>query len=575
MIYGKLKKYAPEKLVFAYIGILLAIVSAAFSVLSYKYIYEFLLAIIVDRQIEAVVPTAWRIILFLVISTVVYFFSVLATHVLAFRLETNLKIEGIRRLAKASFSFFDQNDSGSIRKAIDDNTVMTHMSVAHLIPDLSTAVFVPVFGVTLAFLIDWRLGVFLLIMIAAGLIMMKKMMGERQFMEEYMKAAERMNAGAVEYVRGINVLKIFRTDVEALREFYHSIVSYADLALRYSMSCRGWYVAFQVIFNGAFLVVMFLPYFSDGDPMTAFAKFIFYVVFNGILFIAFMKVMYVGMYVFQANSSIGRIEELFGKMEENGKAFGSIERMDGCSVEFDDVSFGYDDKMIIEHLSFRLEEGKHYALVGPSGSGKTTLAKLISGFYGLNGGKILIGGHSLEEYTEAALASNIANVFQDAKLFKTTIYENVRIGDPKASREEIMQALHLAQCDEIIAKFRDRENTVIGAKGVHLSGGEVQRITIARAILKNARIVIMDEASAAADPENEYELQNALSNLMKNRTVIMIAHRLSSIRNVDEILVVDGGRITERGNHEHLMSSDTQYRRLQEAYMQANEWKVI
>ncbi len=304
------------------------------------------------------------------------------------------------------------------------------------------------------------------------------------------------------------------------------------------------------------------------------AKFMFYVLFNGILFISMMKVMYVGMYVFQESAAIEKIETLFNEMNKGRLEEGLVTKMKDTSISFEHVYFGYEEQLVIKDLTFSLEAGKTYALVGPSGSEKTTLAKLISGFYPLREGTIKIGAYPITEYTHKTLAKNIANVFQDARLFKASILDNVKIGRPEADKEEILQALHLAQCDEILNKFPNREDTIIGEKGVHLSGGEMQRLTIARAILKNAGLVILDEASAAADPENEYELQKALSNLMKGRTVIMIAHCLSSIKNVDEILVVENGAIIERGNHKELIGQESHYRKLQNEFAQANEWRV-
>ena len=574
MIYKKIRQYAPERIGFAYAGILLAFVAAVCAVGSYYFLHGFLEAIIVRRDMEAAVPLAVRVIILLMANTVIYFLSVMMTHVLAFRLETNLKKEGIRHLMRASFSFYDKNESGRIRKIIDDNTGLTHVSVAHLIPDLSTAVFVPILGAVLAFAIDWRLGLLFTGSLVLGMYFIQKMMGEQTFMKEYMKAQETMNSGAVEYVRGIQVLKIFRTSVKSLTEFYQSVMNYSELALRYSMSCRQWYVAFQVFYNAVYLAVLFLGYIGNPDPRAFLVKFMFYVLFNGILFISMMKVMYVGMYVFQASSSVENIEKLFAEMEEKKLDAGTADRMDGYDIVFDHVSFGYGEELVIRDLSLTLEAGKTYALVGASGSGKSTMAKLISGFYRLDGGEIRVGGRPLGEYSPEALAGNIANVFQDARLFKKTIYENVQLGRASAAREEVMEALHLAQCDEILDKFADRENTLIGSKGVHLSGGEIQRIAIARAILQDTGIIILDEASAAADPENEYELQKALANLMKGKTVIMIAHRLSSIQNVDEILVIDGGILVERGSHTALMGFDSRYKKLQQEYQTANEWRV-
>lgn len=564
----------PERMIFAYGGVLLAFVAAGLSVASYYYLYGFLQRVIVQGDTAGAVPEAMRVVAFLVANTIVYFLALWSTHALGFRLETNLKKVGIQRLMQASFSFYDQNESGRIRKIIDDNTVLTHMSIAHLIPDLTTALFVPLMGIALAFYVDYRMGILFTVTLLSGAFFIQRMMGEKTFMERYMKALETMNAGAVEYVRGIHVLKIFKTSMQSLKAFYQSVVDYSDMALKYSMSCRRWYVIFQLVFNGIFLAALFFSYMADGQTAVFLSKFMFYVVFSGVLFVAMMKIMYVGMYTFQASSAIEKIETLLGRMEEKKLSHGRVEKLDDPSIAFEDVSFGYGENMVVEHLSFRLQAGKTYALVGASGSGKSTLAKLMSGFYTLDGGRILIGGRDISEYSERALAAGIANVFQDAKLFKKTIYENVRLGRPGAAYEEVMAALHLAQCDEILDKFERREQTMIGARGVHLSGGEVQRIAIARAMLKDAAIIIMDEASAAADPENEYELQKALANLIKNKTVIMIAHRLTSIKGVDEVLVMEEGRLAERGSHAELMQSDTRYKKFQQEFERANEWRV-
>lgn len=577
MIYKKLKEYVPEKFHLAYIAIFLTAVASAIVILAYWNLYKFLQDVIVYGDITGALGAAVKIVVFLVLYLITYVLGVWLTHLLAFRFETNLKKKGYEHLMNASFSFFDNNESGRIRKIIDDNTVLTHTSVAHLIPDLAEAVFIPILGLVMSFIIDYRMGVLFLATIVMGIFIGKGMMGESKFMGKYMAAQERMNSGAVEYVRGMSVLKIFKANIHSLKEFYESVVEYSRMALAYSMSCRVPYVIFQLFFNTFFLVVIpaFFYFTARGEsPQELLAKMMFYVCFCGLIFTAFMKIMYVSMHQFQAVSTVKKIEDLLDSMNEKKLENGNIETMDNFSLKFEDVSFGYGDSMVIENLSLELEQGKTYALVGGSGSGKSTIAKLISGFYPINSGRILIGDHSINEYSEKALTENIANVFQNSKLFKDSIYENVRIGNENATKEEVLRALHLAQCDEILDKFDKREQAIIGSKGVYLSGGETQRIAIARAILKDAKIIILDEASAAADPENEYELQKAFSNLMKDKTVIMIAHRLSSIVNVDEILVVDNGKIIERGNHKKLMSEDTTYKKLQEQFKKANEWRL-
>ena len=261
-------------------------------------------------------------------------------------------------------------------------------------------------------------------------------------------------------------------------------------------------------------------------------------------------------------------------MQEDKLSYGRREHFDNFNIEFENVSFSYGENKVLRNMSFSLDEKKTYALVGHSGSGKSTIAKLLSGFYKIDSGAIKIGGFPLEEYTKEAIIRNISFVFQDSKLFKKSIYENVALADDKAGREEVMEAMSLAGCDEIIAKFKERENTIIGSKGVHLSGGEKQRIAIARAILKKSSIIIMDEASAAIDADNEYELQKAFKNLMKDKTVIMIAHRMTSIQNVDEIIVLENGKLMERGDNETLIRKNGIYSRLLNLYNTANDWRV-
>eukprot|EP00828_Plagiopyla_frontata_P005095 TRINITY_DN11990_c0_g1_i5.p1 TRINITY_DN11990_c0_g1~~TRINITY_DN11990_c0_g1_i5.p1 ORF type:complete len:383 (-),score=65.78 TRINITY_DN11990_c0_g1_i5:580-1728(-) len=362
-----------------------------------------------------------------------------------------------------------------------------------------------------------------------------------------------------------------------IRDRHKAIMDYSKYALDYSMSCRKPYLRFQVIFLGVIAILTpFMVLFTDihSEPKVLAVHLIMLLFLSGVLFSGFMKIMYVSMYAFNGTAAVEKLEKIFDDMQKDKLEFGTVEDFENFDIEFDKVSFGYSDEMILDKLSFKLKENKSYALVGASGSGKSTVAKLISGFYKINNGKIKIGGKSLTSYSKKAIMENISFVFQDSKLFKMSIYENVKIGNPNASYKEIFEALHLAGCDEIIKKFPLKEQTVIGSKGVFLSGGEKQRIAIARAILKNAHIIIMDEASAAVDPENEHELQKAFANLMKGKTVIMIAHRLSSIRAVDEILVMDKGKIIERGNDQELMEKDSQYKYFQELYGKANDWRV-
>jgi len=576
-VYKRLFKYVPEKMYCAYISAFLAVISAALSILPYWFLWKFLHALIAAKNYAGSQQYAVLIVGVMIVQGLIYFGALWASHLLAFRLETNLKIEGINHLMKASFAFFDTNASGAIRKTIDDNTGETHMIVAHLIPDNITAFLTPLLMIGVMFAVDYRLGILLIAVTIIGAAQVKWMFGNQEFFKIYKDSLDKMNAEAVEYVRGMQVVKIFKSTVQSFRTFYDSIMTYSKYSIEYVYSCRTPFVIFQVIFN--IIIALIVPFaiiaMNRGEAAAEILSLVvFFAAFGGIMFSALMRIMYVGMYQMQAQMVVDKFEEIFESMKKDRLEHGRRETFDSFNIEFKNVSFKYAKEYVLKDVSFHLAEHKTYALVGSSGGGKSTIAKLISGFYKINEGSILIGGHDIAEYSEKALLSAIAFVFQNAKLFKTSIFENVRIGNPSASREEVLKALEEARCGDILDKFPERENTIIGAKGVHLSGGETQRIAIARAILKNAGIIILDEASAAADPENEYEIQQAFSNLMKNKTVIMIAHRLSSIRSVDEILVIDGGTVIERGSDADLMQKDGQYHRLQEMYARANAWRV-
>lgn len=576
-VYKKIRQYVPRMGLALALAFLLIAGSSAFLIAEYRMIYSFLNKILAGQNLEGLTGLASGIFLCGVAYTLSYFVALMTTHFIAFRLEANLKKAGMDALLEAPFSFFDRYPSGKIRKMLDDNTALTHSSVAHLLPDLAAAFFTPLFGFILAARIDWYLFAFMVLTVVMGALSVKMMMGEGAFMIEYMKAQEEMGANAVEYVRNMGVVKIFNADIKSMKSFHQSIVNYADKVLRYSLSCRVPFVSFQTFFNSVFVLLIPLGFFflSIGEaPLSYLTKTVFYVLFCGVIFVAFMKTMYVSMHLQLASSSIAKIEDLIAEMQAGKMESGHLKKASSYDIDFSHVSFSYEDNKVFSDLSLHLDEGKTYALVGSSGGGKSTLAKLIAGFYCYQKGEISIGGHALTEYSEEARTSMVAMVFQDAKLFKTTIFDNVQMGNPEAKREDVMEALRLARCEDILDKFEKRENTLIGSKGVYLSGGEMQRIAIARAILKDAPVIILDEALAAADPENEYEIQQAFSNLMKGKTVIMIAHRLSSIQKSDEILVVDNGQIVERGNHEELIERKGRYFHLQNLYAQTNDWRV-
>ena len=575
-VYKKILSYVPKERYLAYIGILLSMLSVVFKVWGYYYLSKFLIEIIVYNNIENAKYYGFCIVGLLIIGITLYGIAGLVTHVLGFRLETNLRKYGIEGLSKASFSFFDTHPSGKTRKIIDDNATDTHMIVAHLIPDNAGAILMPILLLVLGFFVSLKVGIILIILSIVGGISLSMMTGEKEFMKIYQESLETLSSETVEYVRGIQVIKIFGISVESFKALNTAIKNYSKYSLEYAMSCKRGFVGFQWFFFSfiAMVIPILLLFFNIEDPKMLAVELIMVLFLSGALFVSLMAIMYVSMYAFMGQSVVEKLESIFEEMNSNKLTFGSNEKFENYNITFENVRFGYTDKKIINDLSFSLEENKSYALVGSSGSGKSTIAKLISGFYKVDSGVIKIGNRSISSYSEEALINNIAFVFQNVKLFKTSIYDNVKIGKADASYEEVMTAMNLAGCNSILDKFSEREQTQIGTKGVYLSGGEKQRIAIARAILKDAKIIIMDEASAAVDPENEYELQRAFSNLIKDKTVIMIAHRLPSIRNVDEILVMDNGEIIERGTDRELMALDGEYKKLQSLYNKANEWRV-
>lgn len=577
-IYKKLFAYVQDKKYLGFFAIVFSVISAVITVYGYYLIYRFLDNLIIHTDLSGAENLAIKSALILTAGAIFYFASGAFSHLLGFRLETNLRKRGIDGLENASFRFFDLNPSGKIRKIIDDNAAQTHQVVAHMIPDSSQAIITPVLVLVLGFIVSIRVGITLLALTIIGCLILGAMMGEQKFMKIYQEALSKLSAETVEYVRGMQVVKIFRANVESFKSFYKAIKDYSKYAYDYSLSCKKPYVLYQWLFFGL-IAILIIPivYFmtSLGSAKMILLELIMILFLSGVLFVSFMRMMWYSLYISQGNYAVDTLEALYKEMQKDKLEHGNLNNFKNYNIEFDNVSFAYNDKAVIENLSFSLQEGKSYALVGSSGSGKSTVAKLISGFYNVNEGSIKIGGIPISEYSDEALIKAISFVFQDSKLFKKSIYENVALANKDAVKDDVMRALRLAGCDLILDKFPEREKTIIGSKGVYLSGGEKQRIAIARAILKDSKIIIMDEASASIDPDNEFELQKAFKNLMKDKTVIMIAHRLSTIKDVDEILVMDNGKIIERGSDKELMSRDTRYKRLQELFNSANEWRVL
>lgn len=577
-VFSRLFDYVREKKWAMILSLLLSAVATILSFLPYFFFYRLLKEITGDANPERIRLISYQIFGFTLLYSIAYMGSLLFSHLFAFRLETNMKKRGLHHLLNGSFSFFDVNPSGRTRKIIDDNTGNTHTIVAHMLPDSVNAILFPIGVLILSFSADWRIGLLMIAAIIVAILCFKFMSTGEDEMKKYLTSLERINSETVEYVRGIQVIKVFGLSLESFEKLHAAIQNYSKVISRQCEMCRQPWVFYQAVMMsfGAFIILIAQPMLAANQSVASVVSLVvFFMTFSGMLSSAFMKVMFFSKNYGFANDAINKLENLFCDMEKNKLTEGSVDKLQGTDISFENVTFEYQkDVPVLERFSLYLEGGRRYALVGSSGGGKSTIAKLISGFYPVKEGVIKIGGVDIKNYQNSVLEKNIAFVFQHAKLFKTSLYENVKIGNPTATHDEVMKALELAQCNEILDKFPEREKTVIGATGVNLSGGEIQRIAIARAILKDAPIIILDEASAASDPENEYEMQQAFSHLMAGKTVIMIAHRLTSIRNVDEVLVIENGQVIERGSHEALMAQNGKYKASQDLFQHANEWRL-
>ena len=514
-----------------------------------------------------------------VTNVLLYFAALILSHLAAFRIETNMRRKAMQRLMRVPLGFFDTQNTGRMRKIIDEDSGQTHTFVAHLLPDVASCVVAPIGIIVLLFSVDWQLGAAAMIPLIGAIGIMGYMMNPKnnQFQRLYLDAQEKMGAEAVEYVRGIPVVKVFQQTVFSFKRFYDSIISYRDLVIKCTLV---WHtpMSFYILAINAFAFVLvptaIILIGHGGDTTTIVANVILYVVIAPLIASNVMKAMYLSQDLFMANEAVERLEQLthIAPLSQHDDP----KRAEAYDIRFNNVSFRYEgaEKDAVSHINLTIPEGKTVALVGASGSGKTTIARLIPRFWDVRQGSVTIGGVDVRDMRKDELMRNVSFVFQNTRLFKTSLIENLRYGNPDATTEQINRAIDLSQSREIIDRLPQGLDTVIGAEGTYLSGGEQQRIVLARAILKDAPIVVLDEATAFADPENEQLIRKALAHLTQGKTVLMIAHRLTTVQDADSIVVVNDGEIVEQGTHEELLSEAKYYHRMWNEYQQSVSWKL-
>lgn len=566
------------------VGMFLSALSAICLLVPFVYIWNVvnaLLAVAPDftkaQNLDVYAINAFT---FAVLGIILNFFGLMGTHLSAFKNEKNMKDAAIKHLLKLPLGYFSNHTSGGLRKIIDYSTAKTEIFLAHQLFDLTGSIMTPIVFLILLFSFDWRLGLICLIPIILCFVFMYPMFSKesRNSMEKYEKYLEEMNGEAVEYVRGIPVTKAFQQSIYSFKNFINAIKNYGKFSAEYSMSTHIPMTAFTVSINGFFALLIPAGILLAGSVVDVkfFANFMFYIIFTPICAVMMMKIMTVSQDWMLASCALDSIEAI---LNENPLVDPiNPQKPKNHSIEFEGVYFDYEnadgDEHILNDVNLKINENETVALVGPSGGGKTTIASLIPRFWDVNQGSIKVGDVDVRSISTKELMKNISFVFQNTTLFKDSIYNNVAIGRKGASRDDVKKALSLTQCDDIIDELPDGINTVIGSEGTYLSGGQQQRIALARAVLKDAPIIILDEATALADPENEYLIQKAISEITKDKTVIMIAHRLSSVKNVDKIYVVENGRIVEEGNHHTLIDSGGIYSRMWDEFNQSIQWKV-
>ena len=578
---SRLLGYAGNHKYLIYASWILSAISALVSLVPYWYIW------LVMREVLETAPhfenavglthNGWMAVGFAVAAVLIYIAGLMCSHMGAFRIATNMRITTMEHILKLPLGVSESFGSGKLRKIVNESSAATETYLAHQLPDRSGAIATPCGLLILLFVFDWRLGVLSLLPVALGFAIMMSMTGQRmqKKMLEYQNALDDMSNEAVEYIRGIPVVKTFGQTIYSFKKFKGSIERYKKWVIAYTKELRAPMMFYTTAINGvfAFLIAGALFFTSDGVTSEFILNLIFYIIITPIISITLTRIMFQSENAMIVDDALGRIDSILklDPLSEPSKP----EKPEDASVEVKNVYFSYDGKNdVLKNISFYIPAGQKIALVGPSGGGKTTLANIIARFFDPDRGCVKIGGIDVKNIKKEELMDTVSFVFQNSRLIKGTIFDNVRLGKPDATREEVMNAIVNAQCKDIIDKLPNGIDTVIGSKGTYLSGGEQQRIAIARVMLKDSPIIIMDEATAFADPDNEYRIQKALTNISKGKTVIMIAHRLSTVVNADRIYVIKDGEIAESGTSDELMAQNGLFSKMWNNYQASVQWKV-
>lgn len=578
---SRLLGYAGKRKYFSYASWVLAALSALVALAPFYFIFNIIKEVFETTpdfgNAKNLIFNGWMAVLFAVIGYLLYIAALMCSHMAAFRVATNMRKDVLSHLVKLPLGYVEEAGSGRLRKIINDSTAASETYLAHQLPDKAVAVATPIGLIALLFIFDWKLGLLSLIPVVLAFLIMASMTGKKmaQKMKEYQNSLDAMSNEAVEYVRGIPVVKTFGQTVFSFKRFKATIDNYEKWVISYTKDLRIPMMLYTAAINSVFvfLIVAALIFTKNGVTNEFLLNLIFYIIITPVISLTLTKMMYQSENAMIVADALQRVDTILDA-EQLPEAVNGKKPADS-SIEFRNVSYSYDGvKNAVENVSLNIHSGSTVAFVGPSGSGKSTMANLISRFFDVSEGQVLVGGVDVRNIKKEILMDNVSFVFQNSHLIKGTILDNVRMARPQASKEEVMNALEKSQCMDIVKKLPNGVDTVVGTNGVYLSGGEQQRIAIARVMLKNAPVVILDEATAFADPDNEVMVQKAFSELAKDRTVIMIAHRLSTVAGADRIYVLKDSKIEEYGKYNELINNGGMFSKMWNDYRHSVDWKV-